>query len=346
MGTTHTHHGPAVELDGASGEGGGQILRSALAASLITGRSLRIHNIRGRRRKPGLLRQHLAAVRLAAQVGNAAVEGAELGSVELAFHPQGLRAGTYQSAIGSAGSTTLVLQTVLVPLLCAEGPSRLVLEGGTHNPLAPTFEFIQQAFLPTLWRMGASVSVSLVRAGFFPAGGGQLVVDIGGGGALRPLEILERGPVRRQFGRIRIANLTRTIADRELRVLGRGLQCRDLEILESEGPGPGNVVSYTIECERVTQVCTAFGARGVSAGKVASDVVEQARAYLRTDLPVGEYLADQVLLPMAVWGGRFRCGPLSEHARTNLDVLRSFWDLDVTVQSGATETRVSVAPAS
>src|SRR5437867_958993 len=161
-------------IDGSQGEGGGQILRTALGLSLVTGTPIRIEKIRAGRAKPGLLRQHLTAVNAATAIGAVDVEGATLGSQELTFRPGTVKPGEYRFAVGTAGSTGLVLQTVLPPLLTAPGPSTLTLEGGTHNPTAPPFDFLARAFLPLISRMGPSATARLERPGFYPAGGGQM----------------------------------------------------------------------------------------------------------------------------------------------------------------------------
>ena len=181
---------PAVAIDGAVGEGGGQTLRTSLALSLVTGRAFRITNIRAGRAKPGLLRQHLTAVRAAVEISDAACDGAEIGAGELVFRPGAVRAGDYRFAIGTAGSTTLVLQTVLPALALAGGPSRLTLEGGTHNPFAPPFDFLARTFLPVFNRFGPQVEATLTRAGFYPAGGGQIAVSVVPVDRLRPVELL------------------------------------------------------------------------------------------------------------------------------------------------------------
>src|SRR6185369_9596371 len=186
---------PLVAINGAEGEGGGQVLRTALALSLITGTPFRIDNIRAKRKSPGLLRQHLTAVNAAAEVGGASVDGASLGSASLTFVPRAIRAGEYSFAIGTAGSTMLVLQTILLPLALADGNSTIELEGGTHNPAAPPFDFVQQAFLPLLRRMGAEVEIELVRPGFYPAGGGRIIVKIAPAKRLGRLEIESRGEI-------------------------------------------------------------------------------------------------------------------------------------------------------
>lgn len=201
-------------IDGSQGEGGGQVLRTSLALSMVTGRPFRIEGIRAGRANPGLLRQHLTGVRAAAEISGAKVQGAELGSKQLTFEPGEVRAGDYQFSIGTAGSTTLVLQTILPALLAAKGRSTMVLEGGTHNPAAPPFDFLQRVFLPLVNRMGPRVSVELERHGFFPAGGGCFRVVVDPVEKLQPLELLTRGEIRRRTCRVLLSNLPRTIAKR------------------------------------------------------------------------------------------------------------------------------------
>ena len=184
-----------IEIDGSQGEGGGQIIRTALTLSLSTGRTFRVFNVRAGRPRPGLLRQHLAAVQAAAEIGHADTRGAVLGSRDLTFRPGKVAAGDYRFAIGSAGSTTLVLQTILPVLLTTDRPSRLTLEGGTHNTFAPPFEFLEHTFLPLVNRLGPSVRVTLVRPGFYPAGGGQILATVEPCRRLSHLELCERGKV-------------------------------------------------------------------------------------------------------------------------------------------------------
>src|SRR5262245_1101885 len=206
-------------IDGSQGEGGGQILRTALALSLVTGTPFRLEKIRAGRDRPGLLRQHLTAVTAAVEIGSATADGVALGSPELVFRPGPVRPGTYRFAVGTAGSAGLVLQTVLPPLLGAAGSSTIVVEGGTHNRHAPPFDFLDRAFLPLLARMGARVRATLDRPGFYPAGGGQLTVEVTPTPALAPLTLLERGAARRRRARAVVANLPAAIAHRELRVV-------------------------------------------------------------------------------------------------------------------------------
>ncbi len=207
-----------LTIDGARGEGGGQILRSALALSAVTGTAVRIQRIRAGREKPGLLPQHLAAVRAAAQISEADVDGDRLGARELVFRPRRVRPGAHHFAVGTAGSATLVLQTVLPPLLLADTPSRLSLEGGTHNRFAPSFDFLSRAFLPLIARMGRRVTATLERPGFYPAGGGRFTIDITPVPGLTPLALTERGLIRRRHARPLVARLPVSIADREVPV--------------------------------------------------------------------------------------------------------------------------------
>jgi RNA 3'-terminal phosphate cyclase (ATP) len=322
-----------LTIDGSQGEGGGQVLRSSLALSLVTGKPFQITRIRAGRKKPGLMRQHLTAVQAAAEVGRADVRGAELESMELTFVPGHVTPGDYRFATGTAGSATLVFQTVLPALLRAASPSRLTLEGGTHNPFAPPYDFLARTFAPVVNQMGPRIETQLIRPGFYPAGGGELHVSIEPADAWRPLELLERGNVLRTTARAVVARLPRRIAERELRVIQTELGWDAAGLIveeEAESRGPGNVVLIEIECERVTEVLTAFGSRGVRAEAVASDAVTQARRYLQSDAPAGEHLADQLLIPLALaGGGSFRTISLSRHAMTNVDVIRTFLDVQI-----------------
>jgi len=321
-----------IVIDGSSGEGGGQILRTSLALSLVTGQPLEMQRIRAARSKPGLQRQHLTAVLAAAEVGRAEVRGATLNSQHLVFAPRGIHAGEYHFRIGTAGSASLVLQTVLPALALADAPSRLLLEGGTHNSFAPPFDFLQQAFLPLLARMGPRVEATLERHGFYPAGGGRMSVSIVPQAPWKPLELLQRGRVVQRRVRAIISRLPRHIAEREVQAaLGRLRWPRDCGVVEEvESVGPGNAVVLEVRCEQVTEVFTAFGQRGVPAERVAASAASEAERYLAADVPVGEHLADQLLLPMAIaGGGRFRTLRPSSHTTTNIATLANFLEVQV-----------------
>lgn len=325
-----------IRIDGSMGEGGGQILRSALALSLVTGRPIQIDNIRRGRKKPGLLRQHLTAVNAAAEVSSARTEDAALGSTRLTFSPGSVAPGEYRFRVGTAGSATLVLQTVLPALITASEPSTLHLEGGTHNPWAPPFDFLAKAFLPCLRRMGPRVHAVLERPGFFPAGGGRFQVVVEPVERLEPIEIMERGEIRRRTARALVAHLPLSIGHREIKKVRDMLSWdrgsfRVDEVTDSDGPG--NALTLEIESENITEVFTGFGERGVAADVVAKRAVGEVRRYLASGVPIGEHLADQLLLPMALsGGGAFRTVKPSRHTTTNIDVISMFLNVDIRVQ--------------
>ena len=327
-----------LTIDGSLGEGGGQVLRTALALSLLTGTPFRMHGIRGKRPRPGLMRQHLAAVLAAAEAGHATVEGADLGSTTLTFEPGELRGGDLHCAVGTAGSTTLVLQAVLPALLTASRPSSLTLEGGTHNPAAPPFEFFDRTLRPVLVRMGARVTARLERHGFYPAGGGRLRVDVEPVGRLSPVSLRSRGPVA-IAARALVSGVPVSVASRELRVVHEqlGVPWTALEVVSvDDSPGPGNVLQLALTSDEATEVVSGFGEKRVGAAIVASGACKVARAYLASDVPVGEHLADQLLVPMAMAGGGvFRTLSPSRHATTTAEVLGMFMDVRVTFEEEA-----------
>ena len=328
-----------ITIDGSEGEGGGQVLRTALSLSLVSGTPFRIDHIRAKRKRSGLLRQHLTGVQAAAAIGGAQVEGNVLGSATLTFTPGAVQPGDYRFAVGTAGSAMLVLQTILPPLMVAAGPSSVTIEGGTHNPAAPPFEFIERAFLPIVNTLGPRVEIELKRHGFYPAGGGQVVARIQPSATLAPVSLLERGDIARRSVRALIANLPRHIAQREVRTTLRLLNWDPewAEVIElANVSGPGNAVLIEIAAERVTEIATAFGETGVAAEAVANRAGQEARRYLAAGVPVGCHLADQLLTIMALGGGgAFRTLSLTQHATTNADIIQLFTGMRTTVTTEA-----------
>jgi RNA 3'-terminal phosphate cyclase (ATP) len=317
-----------IEIDGSEGEGGGQILRSSLTLAICTQQPFRITNIRANRDKPGLMRQHLTAVRAAAEICGAQTEGVEQGSRALTFRPGPLSAGEYTFDIGTAGSCTLVFQTVLPALLTAHGESRVRITGGTHNRGSPPFDFLSRSFLPLLARMGADVQLELVTHGFYPRGGGEIRARIAPNARLRALKLLDRGALIRGYAEAYVAALPADVAQRELHVIGRKMAWSQDQLLLRALPndqGPGNAVTLTLEHEHVAEVFTGFGEKGVRAETVAGEVADEARAYLSARAPVGEHLADQLLLPMALGdGGVFVTTRVTSHLRSNIEVIERF----------------------
>lgn len=317
-----------IVIDGSEGEGGGQILRSALSLSAITGEPFELKNVRALRAKPGLMRQHLTSVRAAAAICNAEVEGDEIGSLQLKFRPKAITAGKYEFAVGTAGSALLVLQTVLPPLLSTSGTSELLVEGGTHNPSAPPFDFLERTYLPILARMGVHVEAELERPGFYPAGGGRARVRIHPPSKLVGIELLERGPILRRRVVARVAKLAESIADRELRaacaILGWDANETEKQLLDPRF-GPGNVMFVEIASQHVTEIFSGFGERGVKAEAIAERAARDAQRYLASGAPVGEHLADQLLLPFSIAGsGAFKTCSLTTHTTTQIDTIRRF----------------------
>ena len=273
-----------IVIDGSEGEGGGQMVRNALALSLVTDQAFRIDNIRANRSKPGLMRQHVTAIEAACAIGGAVSEGVAVGARSIVFKPGRIVAGDYRFAVGTAGSTGLVLQTILPPLLLADRPSRLTIEGGTHNIHAPPFDFIERTFLPLVGRMGPRVTARLVRHGFYPAGGGR--IDIGIEPApLRPVELIKRGNSVDVGATAIMALLDNDIGVRELAsaraVLNWPEPAFRLERL-SDPLGPGNVLLLEATFEHVTEIVTGFGQLGVPAQKIGNEAASRMMGYLKS----------------------------------------------------------------
>lgn len=343
-----------IELDGSLGEGGGQILRTSLALSMCTGQPFTLERIRARRPKPGLMRQHLTCVQAAVAVSGATASGAELGSGTLVFEPGPVKAGDYVFTVGTAGSCTLVLQTVWPALMLASSPSRLRLGGGTHNPMAPPFHFLQRCYAPLLRRLGADSEMTLRRLGFYPAGGGEIDVTVHpAGDSLRPLDLLERGRHLESYAECLAPALPAMVARRELEHLGQllGWQADQLRTpVVRQNEGPGNALMATLAYENVCEVATRFGEKRVSSESVAEAAAAEVRAYEASTGVLGPHLAEQWTLPLALalWqrGGTaaFTCTELTEHATTNFAVIERFLPVRFTIEQadGAHLVRVTL----
>ena len=349
-----------LTLDGSTGEGGGQILRTGLALSMVTGRPLHITRIRAGRPKPGLMRQHLACVQAAVAVCGGQAEGAELGSQTLVFTPGAVRAGEYRFQIATAGSCLLVLQTVLPALMLADGPSKVELSGGTHNPMAPPFDFLERAFAPLVRRLGVGLDLQLQRRGFYPAGGGELVAHITPASTttqpLAPVDVLERGPLHNAWGEALVPGLARNIATRELEALGQRMgwtfesgQLRQPPTRQNEGPG--NALIATLEHTHVTEVFCQLGERHLSAEQVAKRLVDEVRAYQRSSGALGPHLADQWMLPLAlaVWrsgrAARYTCSEVTQHTATNAQTIALGLPMRVQITPMERAMQVEIQPA-
>lgn len=319
-----------LTIDGSRGEGGGQVLRTALTLSMITGEPFAIENIRAGRSKPGLLRQHLTCVEAATAISSAEVTGAHLGSRALTFVPRTLKGGAYKFAVGSAGSTTLVFQTILLALLAAKEPSSIELTGGTHNPSAQTFDYLNRVVLPLVARMGAKVDARLDQHGFYPAGGGRWRAEIAPCAALRPIAISQYAAPIEWHTTATVANLPFDVAEREaatvLELMNWPKERATCRAVKADGPG--NVVHVEVGSENITEIFTGFGERHISAEAVATNLAKEVRAYLAARVPVGPHLADQLLLPMALSGaGTFLTQHPTQHTRTSIEIIEKFLPL-------------------
>ncbi len=344
-----------MRIDGSYGEGGGQILRTSLALSCALARPVEITNIRKSRKKPGLQPQHLTSVMAAATIANADVRGAELSSTELQFRPGKTRGGAFHFDVaetrGSAGSTSLVLQTVLLPLCLAEQPSTVVVHGGTHVPWSPPFHYLSLVAAPLLARLGASTVFSIERWGWYPIGGGQVSARIATSRELRSLSVSDRGGLLRVSGISAVSNLPAHIAsrqrDRARMVLGREGLDATIEILSGASPGKGSFLFLVAEFENVRAGFGSLGAIGKRAEEVAEEACRELLFHLRSKGALDPHLADQVVPWLAFCGGpsEFTACRLTKHLLTNLWVVQQFMDVDVRVEGNeGEEGRVVIRP--
>lgn len=325
-----------IVIDGSLGEGGGQMLRTSLSLSAITGKAFQLKNIRANRKKPGLMRQHLTCVEAVAKICQAETKGANLGSQNLLFIPKAICSGDFEFSIGTAGSTMLIVQTILYPLLYADKPSTFVVKGGTHNEMAPPFEFIQDSFLPIVKKMGVHLDLELNSAGFYPAGGGSVFAKVYPIESWQTLSLLQKGALIDEIIMGIISGLPVTVVDREVAVIRLKTKKRfdQVELREFKSLSSGNLVCIKEVCENVSNVFTGFGRRGVKAESVAEEVSNEFLHFAQQKAPVSEYLSDQLLLPLALAGkGEMNIACQSMHFKTNISVIKEF--LEVTIEVSA-----------
>jgi len=336
-----------VFIDGSMGEGGGQILRTSLALACITGRNLHIENIRAARRKPGLAKQHLICVRAASEICGGKCEGAVIGSQVLDFQPGRIHGGNFTFDIGSAGSATLVIQTILPALFLADEPSTVTVTGGTHNPWAPPYDFLAETFLPAIGTAGFDADCKLEKYGFFPAGGGKIALNV------RPrhkmpnqsIDFCEPAENIQIHGRVYTAKLPAHIAQRQKKLLLQSkLKFTNIEHLEvKDSNGPGNCIMIrlvaasggSLKAEGFgdgsprTTVFTAFGQRGKPSEKVVGEVVSLAEDFLPSGAVVDRFSADQLLIYIAISkSGCYTTNDLTTHLTTNIETIKKFLPVD------------------
>lgn len=325
-----------IELDGSLGEGGGQILRTSLALSLVTGRPFHLRHVRARRTKPGLQPQHLLSVRAAAAIGQGQLRGASLGSTDLVFEPGPVTAGKYEFAIGTAGATGLVLHAVCLPLAWqAAGPSAVVFKGGTHVSTSPCFHFNDVSWRAYLAHLGLHVDLRMPRPGFYPRGGGVVEAHIAPCAALQGFTKGRRKADLRVTGFSAVAGLPEDIAKRQARRARFRLESAGLpvDIREETWPGgPGTVLGVQLDTEPAPTFFFGLGARGKPAERVADEAVDQVLAYVEAaPAAVDAHSADQIVLPLALATGPsdFTVAAVTPHLTTNIAVIRRFIDRDI-----------------
>lgn len=328
-----------IEIDGSIGEGGGQLLRSALSLSLLTGQAFTMRQIRVSRSRPGLRPQHLAAVQAAAQISGAVVTGDRVGSGQISFAPGPVVPGDYHFDIGTAGATSLVLQTLLLPLAVARGASRLSISGGTHVPWSPCFHYLDWHWRRLLSRIGIPFDLTLAMAGFYPEGNGELRAAIPGGAQPQAVELTARGTLRRVRGLSGVANLPMEIGERQrrqalsrMRALASTLDV-DVAVEPFPARSRGTLLLLLAEFEYSQACFFALGARGKPAERVADEAVDALFAFLKTDGAVDSWLADQLLLPLALARGTsaLRTAEVTLHLLTNATLMGYFLPLRIAV---------------
>jgi len=335
-----------IEIDGSLGEGGGQLLRTSLTLAAITGQPFRMTRVRARRRPPGLKAQHRKAVEAIVAICGARVEGTELGSQTLLFEPGPIAPGEFSLDIGTAGATSLVLQTILPPLSFASAASYVDLRGGTHVRWSPCFDYLKLHWLAFMRKIGFEADIEMARAGFYPAGGGLIRAAIRPTRRLRPILLMERGPMRSIRGISGVARLDPRIAERQRdeavrRLVGQA-PAIELEVVHLASSSPGTLLLLRAEFENSAACFFSLGERGKPAERVADEAVDQLLEFLASGGAVDSYLADQLVLPLALAPGEsaVAVSPLTGHLTTNAEIVRRF--LPVRIEIDAPEGRAGV----
>ncbi len=323
-----------IEIDGSRGEGGGQVLRTALSLSVLSGKPFRIHGIRAGRKVSGLRPQHLSCIRAAGAVSRANVAGDVVGSGEIVFEPSGLFPGEHKVDVGTAGSTSLVFQAVFLPLARAGGRSSLTVTGGTHVRWSPPFHYLRDVFLATV----DGASVRLVRAGYYPAGGGRLHAEFTGSFEPVPFVLEGRGALLGVRGVSYHSKLDRAIAERTrraaLKLLRKEGLDAEVELAELPARAPGCGLHLVADFERTRAGFSSLGERGKKAERVAKEAANDALGFIRSDGAADPYLADQLLLPAACARGesRYSTTRVTRHLTTNARVVGSFLDVSIEIR--------------
>jgi RNA 3'-terminal phosphate cyclase (ATP) len=332
-----------IEINGSHGEGGGQILRTALALSAIEKKPFEIFDIRAGRKKPGLAAQHLQCVKAMVQICNAEVSGAEIGSSSLTFYPGEIKSGDYCFEIKTAGSTSLVLQTIFLPLSLAKKHSSITIRGGTHVPFSPCFNYLKEHWLYYLKKIGFDAELEISRAGFYPKGGGEINIYIKHTRKVYPLELTARGRLLKVRGISAVSNLDSGIADRQRKQAISHLSkiniIPEIDVVDMPAFGRGTMLLLIGEFENSQCCYFSLGAIGKRAEKVADEACDELGHFLATTAVIDEHLADQIILPLSRAEGtsRFITPKITQHLLTNAEIINLFSNTTIDINGNQGE---------
>ncbi|WP_144392108.1 RNA 3'-terminal phosphate cyclase [Pleionea sediminis] len=334
-----------IIIDGSQGEGGGQILRSSLSLSMCLGTPIEVTNIRAGRKKPGLLRQHLTCVRAAQEICNAQVQGDELRSQRIEFIPGKITAGNYRFSIGTAGSTTLVFQTIFPALLMADGASTVTLQGGTHNGSAPSYDFLTHCFLDVLRRLGVDVETALTYVGFYPNGGGEWTCQVSPLTEMEQFNLTQRASLISKMAQTLNSGVPNHVSERELKQVTKKLLWTqdELKSINVKSVSAGNIVSLRLNYESHSELFEEVGQLGVKAERVSGKAINRLKQFENTSAAVGEHLADQLMIPLTLFaGGKYKTHELSLHSKTNIEVINRFLPNSIRTEQDNDEVVIAI----
>lgn len=335
-----------IQIDGSLGEGGGQILRTSLTLSLIKGQPFEIYNIRARRKNPGLQPQHLKCIEAATLISKGNAKGDHKGSLRLMFEPGEAIPGEYHFEIGTAGSTSLVLQTIFLPLALAKTSSNISITGGTHVSWSPVHHFLSLHWAQYLSKFGFNLKLKLDRAGFYPKGDGKISAEIFPIQKLKPIDMIERGNFKKLTGISAVANLDYSVAERQRSQALKRLERMGYDAIIGIENMPSRyknaMTLLQAEFDQGSGCFTSLGAIGKRAEKVADEAVDDLLEYLNSNGCLDKYLADQLVLPLSIIPGEsaFSTSKITNHFLTNIAVVKQFVNIQSQVQGQVGEPGV------
>jgi RNA 3'-phosphate cyclase len=341
-----------IEIDGSYGEGGGQILRTAVALAAYLGTSCRIRNIRKGRPTPGVRPQHAAGVQALAALCHAEVAGLHVGSVEVTFKPERIAGGTLSIDVGTAGAIGLILQSIMLPATKTLSPLLLFIRGGTDVPWAPTIGYVQEVTLPILGHMGYEAKVALSKRGYFPRGGGEVRAELNRAD-LSPRQLLERGTIRMIRGRSHASSTLRErqVAERQREgamasLKKSGVPC-EIAVEYRPTASPGSGIDLWALTENTVLGANSLGARGKRAEEVGEEAATALLRQLNAGAALDEWMGDQILPFLAAAGGEsaISIARITDHLRTNLWVINHFLPIETQIREERTRTVITLRSA-